>query len=383
MKKLKNFIITVFLVIILSISTTCIADTNETQEDVTATPYVADSSESTTAVVEDDLYLYGNDVNMNQAVDGNVYIFGKNVTISGEIDGNLFICANNVSFSEQSYISSSIYIVADKIDFNTSTNSLYVVSNELNIPEGHGPFRDLYAITNKLTLFGSVGRNAYLSVKDFIISSDSSQGSIAGKLTYLSQNELEFPSGAISGDINYIKTSSSSNAGTTISSIIINIVNSIFAASLVYLLYRFFLEKSLEKASSCLSNKFGKVFLSGLVALIAIPILSVILIAAQVGASAGLLLLMLYIFMIGISPYIFASILARRIYNNKKFSKMPLEYLLAILIAVVISALKMIPFVGIVVTIFISILGFGIIIYNLFFNGHKNKSTTIEENVAN
>lgn len=383
MKKLKNFIITVFLVIILSISTTCIADTNETQEDVTATPYVADSSESTTAVVEDDLYLYGNDVNMNQAVDGNVYIFGKNVTISGEIDGNLFICANNVSFSEQSYISSSIYIVADKIDFNTSTNSLYVVSNELNIPEGHGPFRDLYAITNKLTLFGSVGRNAYLSVKDFIISSDSSQGSIAGKLTYLSQNELEFPSGAISGDINYIKTSSSSNAGTTISSIIINIVNSIFAASLVYLLYRFFLEKSLEKASSCLSNKFGKVFLSGLVALIAIPILSIILIAAQVGASAGLLLLMLYIFMIGISPYIFASILARRIYNNKKFSKMPLEYLLAILIAVVISALKMIPFVGIVVTIFISILGFGIIIYNLFFNGHKNKSTTIEENVAN
>ncbi len=383
MKKLKNFIITVFLVIILSISTTCIADTNETQEDVTATPYVADSSESTTAVVEDDLYLYGNDVNMNQAVDGNVYIFGKNVTISGEIDGNLFICANNVSFSEQSYISSSIYIVADKIDFNTSTNSLYVVSNELNIPEGHGPFRDLYAITNKLTLFGSVGRNAYLSVKDFIISSDSSQGSIAGKLTYLSQNELEFPSGAISGDINYIKTSSSSNAGTTISSIIINIVNSIFAASLVYLLYRFFLENSLEKASSCLSNKFGKVFLSGLVALIAIPILSIILIAAQVGASAGLLLLMLYIFMIGISPYIFASILARRIYNNKKFSKMPLEYLLAILIAVVISALKMIPFVGIVVTIFISILGFGIIIYNLFFNGHKNKSTTIEENVAN
>ena len=39
MKKLKNFIITLFLVIILSISTTCLADTNETQEDVTATPY--------------------------------------------------------------------------------------------------------------------------------------------------------------------------------------------------------------------------------------------------------------------------------------------------------------------------------------------------------
>ena len=66
MKKLKNFIITLFLVIILSITTTCLADTNETQEDVTATPYAIDSSENTTTVVDDDLYLYGDDINMNK-----------------------------------------------------------------------------------------------------------------------------------------------------------------------------------------------------------------------------------------------------------------------------------------------------------------------------
>ena len=383
MKKLKNFIITLFLVIILSISTTCFADTNETQEDVTATPYAIDSSENTTTVVDDDLYLYGDDINMNQIVDGNVYIFGKNVTINGEVDGDLFVCASNVSFGEHSYINSNAYIVADKIDFNTSATSLYAACNELNIPEGYGPFRDLYVMSSKLSLQGAVGRNAYVYAPEFIISTDSVQGSITGKLTYVSENEVEFPSGAVGGEITHLTTSTSSNARTTIWSIVINIVNSIFAASLVYLLYRFFLESSLEKASSCLSHKFGKVFLAGLIALIAIPILSIILIAAQIGFSAGLLLLMLYVFMIGISPYIFASILARRIYNNKKFSKMPLEYLLAILIAVVIGALKMIPFVGIVVTIFISILGFGIIIYNLFFNGHKHKEVKSEENVAN
>lgn len=382
MKKLKNFIITSLLVIILSITTTCFAD-NETQEDLVATPYAEATSESdTTTVVEDDLYLYGEDISMNQYVNGNVYIFGKNVTINGEVDGNLFLVADNVTFGEYSYISSSAYIVANKIDFNSSANSLYAVCNELNIPEGYGSFRDLYAITNKLTLLGSIGRNAYISASEFTISSDSLQGSITGKLTYISENEIDFPTGAIGGEITHLTTSTSSNAGTTIWSIIINIVNSIFAASLVYLLYRFFLENSLEKASSCLSNKFGKVLLSGLIALITIPVLSIILITAQIGFTAGILLLMLYIFMIGISPYIFASILARRIYNNKKFTKMPLEYLLAILIAVVISALKMIPYVGIIVTIFISILGFGIIIYNLFFNGHKHKEIKPEENVA-
>ena len=378
MKKSKNFIITLFLVIILSISTTCFADTNETKEDLNATPYISGSSEDATTLVEDDLYLYGNDINMNQTIDGNVYILGKNVAINGTVDGNLFICADNVTFGDQSYIDSSIYIVANKIDFNTSANSLYAVCNELTIPEGHGPFRDLYAMTQKLTLLGSIGRNAYVYAPEFITSNDSSQGYVAGNLTYVAETEIEFPSGLVGRKLTHITTSTSSNAGTTIWSIIINIVNSIFAASLVYLLYRFFLENSLEKASSCLSHKFGKVFLSGLVSLIAIPILSIILIAAQIGFNAGLLLLMLYVFMIGISPYIFASILARRIYNNKKYSKMPLEYLITILIAVVISALQLIPFVGIVVTIFISILGFGIIIYNLFFNGHKHK-----ENVAN
>ena len=381
MKRSKNFIITLFLVIILSISTTCFAD-NETQEDVTATPYTADSSEDTTTVVDDDLYLSGNDITMNQLVDGNVYIFGKNVTINGEVDGDLFVCATNVTFGSQAYINSNAYIVADKIDFNTSATSLYAICNELNIPEGYGPFRDLYLIGKKLTLQGAVGRNAYIYAPEFIISTDSVQGSITGKLTYVSANEVDFPSGSVGGEITHLTTSNSSNTETTIWTIVINIVNSIFAASLIYLLYRFFLESSLEKASSCLSHKFGKVFLAGLVALVAIPILSIILIAGQIGFTAGLLLLMLYAFMIGISPYIFAAILARRVYNNKKFSKMPLEYLLAILIAVVISALKMIPFIGIVVTIFISILGFGIIIYNLFFNGHKHKEVKSEENVA-
>ena len=148
---------------------------------------------------------------MNQIVDGNVYIFGKNVTINGEVDGDLFVCANNVTFGEQSYINSNAFIVADRIDFNTSATSLYAVCNELNIPEGYGPFRDLYVMSSKLSLQGSVGRNAYIYAPEFIISTDSVQGSISGKLTYVSENEVEFPSASVGGEITHLTTSSSSN----------------------------------------------------------------------------------------------------------------------------------------------------------------------------
>ena len=317
---------------------------------------------------------------MNQNVDGNVYIFGKNVNISGEVYGNLFICAGNVTFEDSAYIDSSTYIVAKNVNFNAYSDSLYVACNELSIPENHGTYKDLYAITTKTTLLGTIGRNANIFTSQLIMSSDSSQGSITGNLNYSSDTQLELPDNAVTGEITYL-ANNTGKTYNTIWDIIINIVNSIFATSLVYLLYRFFLEKGLEKSSSCLSHKFGKVVLTGIVSLIAIPIISIILIIAKVGLIPGLLLLMLYMFMIGISPYIFASILARRIYNNKKFSKMPLEYLLAILIGVVLSALQMIPFIGIIVTIFISIIGFGIIIYNLFFNGN-HKNSNIEENVA-
>jgi len=375
MKRLKSIVMACLIAIIFSIATTCFAETTPIPEEwLRATPYAINNTEETQNVVNDDLYLSGNDINMDKIVNGNVYILGNKVTITGEVNGNLFICAKNVNFEEASYIEGSTYIVANNVNFKSLTTSLYTVCNNLTIPEGCGAYKDLYTLTNKITLLGSIGRNAYVHTSAFIMSSDSSQGSISGKLTYSSENEINFPEGAITEDINYIKLASTTNAGTTIWNIICNIINSILAASLVYLLYRFFLEASLEKSSSCLSHKFGKVFLTGLLALIAIPILSITLITAQIGFTAGILLLMLYIFMLGISPYIFASILARRIYNNKKFAKMPLEYLLAILIAVVISALKMIPFVGIIVTIFISILGFGIIIYNLFFANHTKNN---------
>ena len=374
MNNLKSIILIILLTIVLSICTTCFATETRSTENTTT------EETNTTSIVENDLYLYGNDITMNQNVDGNVYIFFFFLNISGEVYGNLFICAGNVTFEDSAYIDSSTYIVAKNVNFNAYSDSLYVACNELSIPENHGTYKDLYAITTKTTLLGTIGRNANIFTSQLIMSSDSSQGSITGNLNYSSDTQLELPDNAVTGEITYL-ANNTGKTYNTIWDIIINIVNSIFATSLVYLLYRFFLEKGLEKSSSCLSHKFGKVVLTGIVSLIAIPIISIILIIAKVGLIPGLLLLMLYMFMIGISPYIFASILARRIYNNKKFSKMPLEYLLAILIGVVLSALQMIPFIGIIVTIFISIIGFGIIIYNLFFNGN-HKNSNIEENVA-
>ena len=103
MKKSKHIIIAFLMTIILSITTTCFAETEPIPEEwLRATPYAIDNTEETSNVLNDDLYLSGNDINMDQIVNGNVYIIGNNVTISGEVNGNLFIFAKNVNFEEAS-----------------------------------------------------------------------------------------------------------------------------------------------------------------------------------------------------------------------------------------------------------------------------------------
>ena len=169
MKRLKSIVMACLLAIILSIATTCFAETKPIPEEwLRATPYAINTTEETQNVVNDDLYLSGNDINMDKIVNGNVYILGNNVTITGEVSGNLFICAKNVNFEEASYIEGSTYIVSNNINFNSLTSSLYTVCHNLTIPEGCGVYNDLYSLTNKITLLGSIGRNAYIRTLSLI-----------------------------------------------------------------------------------------------------------------------------------------------------------------------------------------------------------------------
>ncbi len=50
-------------------------------------------------IVEDDLFIGGNDVLVAGIVEGDLFAFGENVVISGEVDGNVFTAGNTVTVS--------------------------------------------------------------------------------------------------------------------------------------------------------------------------------------------------------------------------------------------------------------------------------------------
>lgn len=365
MKKLKFGILSIILVLIISISGISFA-TNDTSSNL----QVDENNNTNQKSLASDLYLKEDTIELTQNVEGNVFLFGKKVTVSSQIDGNLVIMANEVHITDDSYVDASVFILANTIQFDTLSSHLYAICNNLTISSDHGVYKDLYVKAKKVSMYGTVGRNAYISADEISLSGNNSVGIIKGNLTYSLPEDIEFPEGSIVGEKNYSKKA---KMKTTLDfhEILLHFVNAIFASSLIYLILKFFLAKGLQKSSSCLARKFGKVFLTGLISLIVVPILSVILLLSKVGFVLGIILLAIYWLMLAISPYFLSSILGRRMANNKSQTKVIVEYLITIAIALVISAVSIIPYIGFIVGLFISILGLGVIIYNIFFDSNK------------
>ena len=365
MKKLKFGILSIILVLIISISGISFA-TNDTSSDLQVN---ANNNTNQTSLASD-LYLTDDTIELTQNVEGNAFLFGKEVTVSSQIDGNLVIMADTVNITDDAYIDASVFVLAKTIQFDTLSSHLYAVCNELNISSDHGVYKDLYVLAKKVSMHGTVGRDAYIYADELSLSGNNSAGVIKGDLTYSLPEDIEFPEGSIVGEKNYSKKAEMKTA-LDFHEILLHFVNAIFAASLIYLILKFFLAKGLQKSSSCLATKFGKVFLTGLISLIVIPIVSVLLLFSKVGFVLGVILLAIYMLMLAIAPYFLSAILGRRMANNKTQTKVIVEYLITIAIALVISAVSIIPYIGLIVGLFISILGLGVIIYNIFFDSNK------------
>lgn len=364
MKKIKSILLTICLMLIC-ISGVVYAD-NPTSSDIQVT-------KNSSKTINSDLYLTGDSLEVNQNVEGNAFIIGKDVTISSKIDGNLMVIANKVHLTENSFVDASIFIVANDIEFDTLSSHLYAVCNNLTISKNHGVSKDLYTLGNNVNIYGEVERDAYIYANNLSFTDNNSVGKIEGNLTYSLPQNVDFPQDSVIGEKNFIKRV---NTYITLDfiDILFQFINAIFAASLIYLILKFFMAKGLQKASSCLAHNFWKVFFIGLASLILIPIISILSIFSTVASLIGLILIAIYALMLIISPYILSSILGRRMANNIKQKKVLVEYLLTIAIALVLSAVSIIPYIGFIVGLFISILGLGVIIYNLFFHTEQQKS---------
>lgn len=323
-----------------------------------------------------DLYLFGFDITMDKLVDGNVFIFANNVNITGKVNGSLFICANTVTFSENSYITQTIYTVAREVVLNGLCQDLYVTANKVDMNYNSFTLRDLRVSAKEFNFSGGVGRDAFVNADTFNFITDASNSSmtiIYGNLSYRSNNELDISKNFVQGDINY--TPLSGVTTTVVLTRLFELLSTLLFVGILVLIFNWLTPKFVESSKNYISVKAFKTFGVGLLSIIISLAVVVLLVLSIVGAQLGVIVFDLVSLMITLAFAITVLSITYAIKNKFKFNKKYLTFITVVVITLILWALHQIPYVGIVVSIITSIFGFGIIVDYLLMKHKENKST--------
>ena len=384
MLKNKFKIIAILLTIILLLSTPfCLADDETEYEeendiliDTVDNPEYMESEETennesldSETFKKSDVYLSGQDVKIDYVVDGNIFVIAENVTISSQIGGDAFICAKNITIEQEGYIFSNLFAATTDLTINGVVYDVYAVANNISIT-GY-IYRDLKATCNTLNIFGTIGRNAFVATEKINFNNgdeDSAEyliGNITGDLNYSSASEATIPEDSVGGKVNYTKQISKNNNSTSITDYIVDALSFLIFVAITWLLALWLAPKFLFSTEKILSKRFLAVILFGILNLILIPIISILLLCFGVTAVVSLPLILLYILLLLISTPVFLialnNVLCKKLNVNKKL----VTFGSLMGISLVMWLIKLIPFVGGIVSFVAILLGIGIIFTNI------------------
>lgn len=398
MLKNKSKIVVFLIAIIMLVSTISFAT-----EDIAPTSEVLDTATETTTenppventdenlqgeqtipeeepeIYNGDLYLFDNNVVMDKLVDGNVFICGQNIEITGRVNGSLFVIGNKVSFAENSYVVQSIYACANELTLNGAANDLYAMANKIDMSYNSFMIRDLRATANTFNFNGGVGRDAFVKATNFNFGKEADKSAVVyGNLTYSTSQELELSKDLVQGDINYSKYDVNANKNTTeiVLDKAISLCGTLLYTAIVFLLAAWLAPKFVEKSASNISTKAFKAFGIGVLGFIVATAVSFGLLFSYIGVPVAFAILGILVLMMSISFAITAICITFKAKEKFKITKKPIFGLALILVTIILWALQQIPYVGWVVSMIVTFLGFGIILLYLF---TKNKKVATKE----
>lgn len=393
MLKNKKKIISIFLLLIILFSTISIVYANnesgeydimllDSNEDVLPTNEnnLTNNSNQTTNLKSGDEYLVGENVTIDYTVDGNIFIFANTVTISEQIGGDAFIIANKITIDNKGYIYSNLFALAKSIEIQGIVYDAYVSAEDFTISGGY-VYRDLRLISKSFNNFGVVGRNAYVDCSSMNFELEDKTGIIYGNLEYSSKSEINLPELAVSGETKFTKNITTEiSTSHLIYNYIINLGSFIIFVIVVWLLCLWIAPKFLNNSNELVGKKTLNISGLGILTLIGIPIICIILIFLNLTASISLVLLALYVLAIIISRILFTIVANNFICNKFKFDKNITKFGILIITSIIVYIISNLPFVGLIISLIITILGLGILTYSILPKKETNTpSNNLEE----
>lgn len=384
-RTLKAKIVLVALAILVLLSPVCMASDAVVTSDNSQTTAV-DNSSSTYEMIESDLYNFDDDVSIDSIVDGNVFACGNNITITGEIGGDVFAFGKNVTIAENTYVHGSIFVCASDFTMNGICYDIYGFSQNFTLGKNAIVARDIRVNSGKLSILGQIKRNAYISSDEIYLSNESAK-LISGDLNYSSENEITIPDGVVGGKINFKQNESSKEATFAQNAIALfsSTMSAILYTIVILLLVTWLAPNFKNNLGTTLKKKAPISLGIGLLASLIIIVGSFVLLLLTGGlcANISVALIAIYILALTVSQSIFAMSCGKLVAEKMKKDNLPIFLLMTVIAIVIIKLIGVIPYVGVLLSFLITMVGFGMILVHLLKIGDKKinaESTNTVEN---
>ena len=371
--KLFYKIILLSILILFVVFSSSVLATNEVN---TTSGEVIASYETNYKYTSSDMFYYDSEVNISEVIDGNVFAYGQTVNVSGEIYGDLFVAGATINIKEDAIIHGNIFAFANNIELSGICSDVYASGANFTLSSSGMIARNLNLASNAVTLNGQISRDANINSESISFGGDNNE-IISGNLNYSSENEQSVPDGVVGGETKY--TAIETNTENIILSIIKSILSSLVFSFVIIILLLWIAPKFKDKASEIVKNNSFKAFGIGLLVLFVIIIAAIILLLFTYGLAASIavvgiaLLALAYV----VSNTIFSMSIGKLIADKLKLSKNVAFVLFSLLVVLILSLIKYIPYVGGPINFITSIIGLGIISINAF----KRKDLTTSKKV--
>lgn len=316
-----------------------------------------------------DNFYASQELKLNKEYDSTIFAAGNNVKATGRVDGISFIAGNNISVeNERDYLFAAGNIINIK---KVTTKDAFVAGSNITIEDS--TIRDLYAAGEKITIDSDIDGKAYVggdevtinsTIKgDIKVSADriilGEKANIEGTLKYPEDAKIDKENTSkVNKEQTYKinKKSKSDLAKEMFIDFVVSVL-SIILIGVVLLALNQKVFKKIEKLDRSASS-IAKTSLLGFATLILVPFAAIILFISTIGLGLGVISILLYGIMIYLSSIPTAYFLGNWILKDKIDNK----FLLLAISLLVLYALRLIPFIGGIVSLLSLCFGLGVYI---------------------
>lgn len=311
---------------------------------------VSDDKVTFEDTVNGDSAIAGNLVDIIGNIDGIGFIAGQTVNVNGNLEYG-FLAGQNVNINGQ--ISKNIYAAGETITLSKDANigkDLFLAGNSINLNGNIQRNINIYASTVTIKKGTTINGNITIEASNIKVEDGAS---IKGTLKYNEDAKNDINDNSSIGKITTYEKEK--NEGFNTSEILSSILNMV----VVFLSITIIIPKTLDKTNEIYekkNNNYIKNIGIGFLILICVPLISLILLASNIGVYLGLILVALYAIAIYLSFIISGYILGNLILV--KLMKLNTnKYLSGIIGIILLKILMVIPVLSTIICLIAITLG--------------------------